>query len=217
VDLDTICSVRVSDHARRAAQADRLGQKESTMHRHIETSLHAPRPQMLTRRLVLRGLGAGGAAAALAGIAVNAARAQDATPDAIPPALAAWSAAWDADDPDAVAASYTEDGTAEDVPSGQVSTGRAEIAAATAAVMSGTSEASNTPVAGFSAGDQAVLEFQVDAVDAASGQPFTFRGVLVADLDGDLIRSSREYYDVATILGQLGLLGGPPPDATPEP
>jgi hypothetical protein len=32
-----------------------------------------------------------------------------------------------------------------------------------------------------------------------------------------MIRHSREYYDVATILGQLGLLGGDAPaTATPE-
>lgn len=97
-----------------------------------------------------------------------------------------------------------------------MASGRAEIAAAAEAVISETSEASNTPVAGFSTGDRAVLEFDVAAVDAAGGQPFTFRQALVAELDGDLIRSSREYYDVATILGQLGLLGdSPPPDAIP--
>jgi hypothetical protein len=63
----------------------------------------------------------------------------------------------------------------------------------------------------------AVMEYEVTAVDAASGQEFTFRGALIAELDGDLIRQSREYYDVATILGQLGLLnmGEAPADATP--
>ena len=184
---------------------------------HNESLLDAARPQLLTRRLVLRGIGASGVAAALAAT-TNAARAQDATPAAVPPALAAWSAAWDSLDPEAVAALYTEDGVYEDVANGFVATGRAEIAAALDEVMGMIAESRNTPVAGFSAGNQAVLEFEVDAVDAASGQPFTFRGVLVAELDGDLIRSSREYYDVATILGQLGLLGdAPPPAATPAP
>lgn len=80
MDLDTICSVRLSDHAHRVALGDRLGPMEGPMNRHTESSLHANRSLLLTRWLVLRGLGAGGAAAALAGIAAGAARAQEATP-----------------------------------------------------------------------------------------------------------------------------------------
>jgi uncharacterized protein (TIGR02246 family) len=145
-------------------------------------------------------------------------RAQEATPAAVPPVLVAWTEAWDALDPEAVAALYTEDGIMEDVPSGSVAQGRDEIAAALGAIMAGIAESRNEPVAGFRAGDMAVMEYEVTAVDAASGQPFTFRGVLVAELAGDQIRHSREYFDVATILGQLGLLGGGPPAAgTPTP
>jgi steroid delta-isomerase-like uncharacterized protein len=136
--------------------------------------------------------------------------AQDATPEALPPVLIAWSEAWDALDPDALAALYTEDGIYEDVASGMVAQGRSEIAASLGEIMAGIAESQNEPVSGFSTGDMAVMEFQITAVDAASGKTFTFRGVLVAELDGDLIRSSREYYDVATILGQLGLMGGDP-------
>ena len=84
-------------------------------------------------------------------------------------------------------------------------------------VMAGIAESRNEPVSGFRAGDMAVMEYEVTAVDAASGQEFTFRGALIAELEGDLIRHSREYYDVATILGQLGMLGmgEATPDATP--
>ncbi len=143
--------------------------------------------------------------------------AQEATPAAIPPVLVAWSEAWDALDPEAVAALYTEDGVMEDVPAGIVAQGRDEIAAALGGVMAGIAESRNEPVSGFRAGDMAVMEYEVTAVDAASGQEFTFRGALIAELDGDLIRHSREYYDVATILGQLGLLnmGEAPAEATP--
>ena len=98
---------------------------------------------------------------------------------------------------------------------GSVARGRAEIAAALAEVMAGIAESRNEPVGGFRSGDRAVPEYEVDA---ASGREFSFRGALVAELEGDLIRHSREYYDVATILGQLGLLGGGTPEAgTPTP
>ena len=72
--------------------------------------------------------------------------------------------------------------------------------------MAGIAESRNEPVSGFRAGDMAVMEYEVTAVDAASGQEFTFRGALIAELEGNLIRHSREYFDVATILGQLGML-----------
>ena len=143
--------------------------------------------------------------------------AQEATPTAIPPVLVAWSEAWDALDAEAIAALYTEDGIMEDVPAGIEARGRDEIAEAFGGIMAGIAESRNEPISGFRVGDMAVMEYEVTAVDAASGQEFTFRGALIAELDGDLIRQSREYYDVATILGQLGLLnmGEAPADATP--
>jgi ketosteroid isomerase-like protein len=144
--------------------------------------------------------------------------AQEATPAALPSELVARTEAWDTLDPEAVAALYTEDGVMEDVPSGAAAQGLDEIAAALAGIMSGIAESRNEPVGGFRAGDMAVMEYQVTAVDAASGQEFMFRGVLVAELEGDLIRHSREYFDVVTILGQLGLMGGATPAAgTPAP
>lgn len=143
--------------------------------------------------------------------------AQEATPAAIPPVLVAWSEAWDALDAEAITALYTEDGVMEDVPAGIVARGRDEIATAFGGIMAGIAESRNEPVSGFRAGEMAVMEYEVTAVDAASGQEFTFRGALIAELEGDLIRHSREYYDVATILGQLGLLdmGEAPAEATP--
>jgi uncharacterized protein (TIGR02246 family) len=138
--------------------------------------------------------------------------AQEATPEAIPPVLVAWTEAWDALDPEAVAALYAEDGVHEDVAGGFVARGRAGIAAALGEAMAGIAQSRNEPVGGFRAGDRAVLEYEVTAVDAASGREFSFRGALVAELEGDLIRHSREYYDVASILGQLGLLGGGTPE-----
>ena len=143
--------------------------------------------------------------------------AQEATPAAIPPVLVAWSEAWDALDPETITALYTEDGVMEDLPAGITAHGRDEIAAAFGGIMAGIAESRNEPVSGFRAGDMAVMGYEVTAVDAASGQEFTFRGALIAELEGDLIRHSREYYDVATILGQLGMLdmGEATPDATP--
>ena len=143
--------------------------------------------------------------------------AQEATPAAIPPVLVAWSEAWDTLDAEAIAALYTEDGVMEDVPAGIEARGRDEIAAAFGGVMAGIAESRNEPISGFRAGDMAVMEYEVDRGRCGQWPEFTFRGALIAELDGDLIRHSREYYDVATILGQLGMLdmGEATPEATP--
>jgi hypothetical protein len=68
-----------------------------------------------------------------------------------------------------------------------------------------------TPVAGFRAGDRAVLEVTISAKagEYAISAPF----VVVFDLDGELIAHSRDYFDLYTVMVQTGALPAP---ATPE-
>ena len=142
-------------------------------------------------------------------LAVPLVRAEDATPAgsaALPPLLQQLVDAANAGDGAAVAALYAEDGTHEDVPAGAVARGREEIAAFVDGVLGQVRDARLEPVSGRQAGDLAVLEYDFSVTDIATGQPITYRGVLVFELDGDLIRRSADYYDQAAILGQLGLL-----------
>jgi steroid delta-isomerase-like uncharacterized protein len=138
------------------------------------------------------------------------AHAQEATPAAspaaVPPIIQAWLDAVNAHDGAAVAALYVEDGTHEDIPSDTVVRGREEIAALIDGVQSQFRDLRLQPVATHQVGDLAVLEHAFSAIDLDTGRPLTFRGVVIFELDGDQIRRSVEYYDVATILGQLGLL-----------
>ncbi len=87
--------------------------------------------------------------------------------------------------------------------------GRDETADHVVRVFAGAAESRAEQVGGFRPGDRAVMEYNVTVVDEASGRPFTFRGVLIAELEGDLLRPTTKYDDVATI---RGLLGG---EATP--
>ncbi len=81
--------------------------------------------------------------------------------------------------------------------------GRDEIAAHVVRVFAGAAESRAEQVGGFRPGDQAVMEYSVTVVDEASGRSFTFRGVVIAELERDLYRRTTKYYDVATIRGLL--------------
>ncbi|CAN5703598.1 hypothetical protein BH24CHL4_BH24CHL4_18590 [soil metagenome] len=131
------------------------------------------------------------------------------SPEALPSVLLAWLDGFSVRDPEAFAALYTEDGVFEDVAAGIVATGHEEIAAAMAGTFALIAESDAQAVGGFQSGNQVVMEYSVTAVSAAAGQTYSFRGVVIAELEGDLLKRTTEYYDLATILGQLGLLGGP--------
>ena len=61
--------------------------------------------------------------------------------------------------------------------------GRDEIAAALRGVMAGIAESRNEPVGGFRAGDMAVMEYG-DRGRCGQWPGFTFRGALIAELEG---------------------------------
>ncbi len=142
-----------------------------------------------------------------------------ASPVALPPLLQQASETFNTGDAAAVAALYTEDGTHEDIPAGVRAQGREAITAYVAEVFGQLNDFRFEPVFGSKDGDVAVLEYTLSGTDPASGQPVTYRGVIVAEYDGDLIRRSTDYYDLASILSQLGLLdlGETMAGATPAP
>jgi steroid delta-isomerase-like uncharacterized protein len=158
-------------------------------------------------------------AALPAGIPAAAFGAQDASPPAtpadLPPLLVEWAAAWEAGDPDRLVALYTADAVYEEVPTASVARGHEEIRAFYAATHANFADIRVTPVRGFREGDHAVLEGLF--AGSANGQPFEVPFVAILDLDGDLIRHSRDYFDLYSVLDQIGALPGPetPEAATP--
>ena len=142
-----------------------------------------------------------------AGVAVHA---QDATPaaspTALPPLLQQWVDGVNTGNGEAIAALYAEDGVHEDIPSGMTARGRQEIADLVSGALTQFDDITWEPVLARQSGNLAVLEYRFSATDRESGKPLSFRGVIVFELDGDQIRRSADYYDVATILGELGLL-----------
>jgi limonene-1,2-epoxide hydrolase len=147
-------------------------------------------------------------------------RAQDATPAGsltLSPLLQQMVDGINALDGAAVAALYTEDGAHEDVPAGTMARGREELAAFVDETLGQFGAVRFEPVSGGQAGDLALLEYTFIVTDRETDQQITYRGVLVFELEGNLIRRSADYYDLAAILGQLGLLetGEAIPEATP--
>jgi steroid delta-isomerase-like uncharacterized protein len=155
-------------------------------------------------------------------LASPAARAQEdvtpsASPAAVPPVLRHMVDAINATDSAALAALYTEDGIHEDIPAGVTARGREEVAAFVDTSLGQFRDVRFELVSGRQAGDLAVLEYTFSVTDRSAELPVTYRGILVFELDGTLIRRSADYYDLATILDQLGQLQGgeAAPEATP--
>ena len=175
-----------------------------------------PSPRRLPRRTAVRLLGAGGLAAGLAAGGRAATAAQDDAPEVV----GDWIDAWNDNDPDAIAALYADDGIYEDVPSGQQASGD-EIAGFLADFFAGVSDVALDLDNAFGGDDWAVAEYTFSATNqglfpgAPVGASFSVRTATVFELDDGEIQRSSDYYDVATILGQLGVL--PAGGATPVP
>jgi steroid delta-isomerase-like uncharacterized protein len=147
--------------------------------------------------------------------------AQGGTPEASPPAVPAllqrWLDAVNHGDAPAVGALYAPDAIHEDIPGEARVLGQDGIAAFVAGVLQAFEDVHLEPVSAQQSGDLGVLEYRFTAIDRQSGQPLDFRGVIVFEFAGDQIQRSADYYDVATILGQLGLLEPSEGDAPATP
>jgi steroid delta-isomerase-like uncharacterized protein len=144
-----------------------------------------------------------------------------ASPVAVSPLVQAWMTAYSSQDSDAFAALYTPDGIYEDVPSGQAVQGREAIAALATGYFESQDDFVFEPLAFFQGDGWALLEVNTSATDAESGQRVTgVRIATVFELDDGLIRRSSDYYDLAGVFEQLGLLemgAATPAAGTPAP
>jgi steroid delta-isomerase-like uncharacterized protein len=154
-------------------------------------------------------------------------RAQDASPaaEALPQIAIDFGNAWSSGDPEQLVAVYAEDAVFEEVVlDGAVTHGRDELRAYAEAVYVAFPDFTATPVSGFADGNRAVLEWVLSGtyegtfgtLPPGTGQRVEVRVATVLELTDDgLIAHDREYWDLATLLDQLGLMPGS--EATPEP
>lgn len=182
--------------------------------------------QHVRRRRLLGGLVGGAFTAVLAARGRAAATAQGSTPRAsdVPAILQEWAAAWsEHDDGTRLAALYTDDATHEEVPSGTVFSGPEAIAGYAQSHFAAFPDVALELSSAIGADDWAAAEWvyagtytgSLPGLPAGTGQPFSVRGTVVVELDGDKIRRSASYFDFYSLLVQLGVLTAPGAPATP--
>ena len=179
----------------------------------------------LSRRVALRRLGAGGIAAMLAAAGPGRDRvaAQEATPEGMPPLVEEWAAAQTAHDPDRFVALCTDDVRHEEVVAGFVPVeGKAALRAYLEGLFAAFPDVTVTPEAGFVAETWGVVQWTFAGNRTGPASPvgetdtaYSLRGASVWELADGKIWRSTGYYDLVTILVQLGAISPPGAAATP--
>ena len=120
-----------------------------------------------------------------------------------------WIAAWNSHDPDKMLPVFTDDVFYEDVAFGEVSHGKAELRKFAASEFEGVPDLELKLVRASIANGHGTIEWTFTGTDKAvfkTGKKFTVRGVSVVDVHDGKISRSLDFYDVATIMRQVGVL-----------
>jgi steroid delta-isomerase-like uncharacterized protein len=118
-------------------------------------------------------------------------------------------AAWNSHNPDYVVASFTEDIVYEDVPAGHISRGSNEVRKWAEGAFAVIENFKFEIVSSFSQNGRGVTEWVWSGTDKGlfkTGKNFSVRGVSVFEVRKGKISRYKEFYDVATIMRQVGLL-----------
>jgi len=121
-----------------------------------------------------------------------------------------WMDAWNSHNPDNVVALYTDDAVLEDVTLGAVNRGRAAIRDFAAATFAALPDAHFDLVRSTVKDGHGTIEWVVSGTDTGAfggtGKPYSVRGVSVIDVHGTRLTRDTIYWDLATVLREIGLL-----------
>jgi steroid delta-isomerase-like uncharacterized protein len=120
-----------------------------------------------------------------------------------------WVDAWNSHNPDAVVAVFTEDALYEDVPFGLVNRGVDQIRAFAEFFFTVVPDLQIELVNSSLKGGHGTIEWVFSGTDQGiykTGKKFAVRGVTVIEVRGSKISRNSDYYDLATMLRQFGLL-----------
>jgi steroid delta-isomerase-like uncharacterized protein len=120
-----------------------------------------------------------------------------------------WIAAWNSHDPDKMLPVFTDDVFYEDVAFGEISHGKAELRKFAASEFEGVPDLELKLVRASIENGHGTIEWTFTGTDKGvfkTGKKFTVRGVSVIDVRDGKISRSLDFYDVATVMRQVGVL-----------
>jgi steroid delta-isomerase-like uncharacterized protein len=127
-----------------------------------------------------------------------------------------WIAGWNTHDPDKMLPLFTDDIFYEDVAFGEVSHGQAEVRKFILSELEGVPDLELKLLRADVHEGHGTIEWMFSGTDKdvfKTGKKFSVRGVSVIEMrDGKIFRNV-DFYDVATIMRQVGQLPTPPADA----
>jgi steroid delta-isomerase-like uncharacterized protein len=121
---------------------------------------------------------------------------------------------WSSNDPAKAVAVYADEAAFEDVAQGVTHSGKAALKEFAAELFKASSDTIFTLTTANTDGDHFTIEWEVAGTNDGEGagfpatnKRFSVRGVSIGRLNADgKIVEQRDYYDMATLLSQLGLL-----------
>ena len=128
-----------------------------------------------------------------------------------------WIAAWNSHDPDKLTAIFTADVMYEDVPFSAVNHGSAELRKFAASEFESVPDLRVELANSSIQGEHGSIEWTFSGTDAGifkTGKQFSVRGVSIVTVKNGKISRNLDYYDVATLMKQVGLL--PPEGSAPK-
>ena len=120
-----------------------------------------------------------------------------------------WVAAWNAHNPDKMLSLFTDDVLYEDVAFGEVSHGSAELRKFSASEFEGTPDLELKLLRSDIHNGHGTIEWMFTGTDKGvfkTGKKFSVRGVSVIEMRDGKISRNLDFYDVATIMRQVGVL-----------
>ena len=125
------------------------------------------------------------------------------------PVAEGWITAWNSHDPVKWAAYFSSDIYYEDVTFGEISRGSAEASKFAAGFFSDVPDLKLEPVDASIEGNHGSIQWILSGTDKGvfkTGKPFKVRGVSIVTVTNGKISRSIDYYDLATIMKQVGVL-----------
>lgn len=127
-------------------------------------------------------------------------------------------AAWNSHDADKILSFFTDDGVIDDLALGKVSHGKKELDNIIKSTLVDVPDVKFEEKSFFVTGGWAGQEWVMSGTNAhspipgmpATGKTFSVRGATIYHLQDGKISRETDYYNLATILQQLGLMPGPP-------